>query len=280
MLNALMVEPPVTMESPNTVYTVFYWLFVAQLVPAIGFLLFRAWRQRDGIPVGVLLGALAIGYLSPPILNHLTMVWFPSNIPFAYITAFGMRDPFFDWMGYALFYGIGGFATYTAIRRGGGVRAVYVTAGVWALADLLYEIPFLHFGMYTYYGNQPFEIGGFPLHWVVVNAMVPVITAVLLYLLVDKGTYPKRPWLRALGAAPVAGVITVGAVMPVSVALHADAPTIVIRIAAVATIVLAGSVIVVCAGMAKRFGTECEPARATAATGVSSRDARTGVESV
>ena len=69
--------------------------------------------------------------------------------------------------------------------------------------------------MYTYYGEQPFEVGGFPVHWVFMNGTVPVIAGALMYVAVDhwpfgEGTRPARrrrarPGRRAAARADGAG---------------------------------------------------------------------------
>jgi hypothetical protein len=57
--------------------------------------------------------------------------------------------------------------------------------------------------VYTYYGNQPFDIWGFPLWWGFVNPLMPMIAGALIYKL--------KPYLS--GAALVLAVI---AIIPMS----------------------------------------------------------------
>jgi hypothetical protein len=90
---AELVVMPSDMQSPIAAYTTFYWLFFAQVAGAVLWLAYVAWRNRTAIPLAALGGALVVAYFAPPLLNRLTLVWFPDNIPLAYISAFGMRDP-------------------------------------------------------------------------------------------------------------------------------------------------------------------------------------------
>lgn len=247
-----LVVMPSDMQSPVAAYTAFYWLFFAQVVGAVVWLAYVAWRNRTAIPLAALGGALIVAYFSPPLLNRLTLVWFPDNIPLAYISAFGMRDPLFDYLGYALFFGLGGYSCYRLIDSGRGARAVYGVALVWGVADLIYELPFLHWGLYTYYGAQPFQILGFPVHWVLINAMVPVVTGTLMRLAINGYTDRNRMLLRVAGCAPLASFVTLGVAMPVGVALNAAVPAAVVHLGAGLSIAMAVGLIIFCAGYAQR----------------------------
>lgn len=248
------VEPPFTMESPTATYTAFYWLFAAQLLLVAGWIALAAWRRRSVVPGGVLLGAVAIGYFAPPLLNRLTLVWFPNNIPFAYITAFGMRDPVFDFIGYVLFYAGGGYACFLMLANGKGARGVYVVTLLGGVADALFELPFLHFGMYTYYGDQPFLIAGlFPLHWIVINATVPALCGVVILMAVKRGGSSRVMFWRSAFAVVVAGSLTIAVALPVGVALNSTLPAIVVRIAAVLSIAGAMGLVLACAQYASKL---------------------------
>lgn len=257
-----MVVMPTGMQSPVAAYTVFYWLFFAQLAAAVGWLAYVAWRSRTAIPLAALGGALAVAYFAPPVLNRLTLVWFPDNIPLSYISAFGMRDPLFDYLGYALFFGLGGYSCYRLIDGGRGARAVFGVALTWGVADLLYELPFLRWGMYTYYGHQPFQILGFPVHWVVINAMVPVVTGTLMWLAIEALGDHLRMLLRVAVCAPLASFVTLGVAMPVGVALNADMPAVAVHVAAALSIAMALGLILFCAGHAERVARQVKSSEA------------------
>lgn len=217
------VEPPIHMHAPSGAYTVFYVLFVANLVGSVGWLAWRAHATRSRLPLAALGGGLAIGVVLPPIYNALTLVWFPSNIPAPFITAFGMKDPFFDLVGYALFIGFGGWFLCEQLRAGRGARAIWLTFAAWGLADLLFELPFLRWGMYTYYGDQPFTVGGFPIHWVFMNGTVPVVAGALMYVAVERWPFGQGGVAWRVAAAPaVAGGLLLVPMAPVATALHAD----------------------------------------------------------
>jgi hypothetical protein len=217
------VAPPLDMHAPSGAYTVFYVLFVANLAGSGGWMLWRARSTRSVLPLAALGGGLAIGVVLPPIYNALTLVWFPSNIPAPFLTAFGMKDPFFDLVGYALFIGFGGWVLCEQLRAGRGRGAIWLTFAAWGVADLLFEVPFLQWGMYTYYGDQPFTIGGFPVHWVFMNGTVPVLAGVLMYVAIEHWPFAPGGVAWRVAAAPaVAGGLLLIPMAPVATALHAD----------------------------------------------------------
>lgn len=262
-----MVDMPSDMHSPTAAYTTFYWLFFAQVAVAVVWLAYVAWRNRTAIPLAALGGALVVAYFAPPLLNRLTLVWFPDNIPLAYIHAFGMRDPLFDYLGYALFFGLGGYSCYRLIGSGRGARAVYGVAVVWGVADLVYELPFLRWGLYTYYGPQPFQILGFPIHWVLINSMVPVVTGTLMHLATSGHDIDRRRMLlRVAGCPPLASFVTLGVAMPIGVALNATTTAAAVHLAALLSIAMALGLILFCARYAQRVAefaesAELEPVR-------------------
>ena len=77
--------------------------------------------------------------------------------------------------------------------------------------------------MYTYYGDQPLTVGGFPLHWVFMNGTVPVLAGVLMYVAIEHWPFgPSGAALRVAAAPAIAGGLLLVPMGPVATALHAD----------------------------------------------------------
>lgn len=245
--------PPLDMQAPVEAYTVFYILFAGQLAGALAWMAWRARKNRTWLPVVVLAGAFVAGWLVSPVYNALTFVWFPSNIPHPLMHAFGMNDPAFDPMGYALFIGFGGWVLYEQLKAGRGARAVWLNALGWGVADLVYEVPFLNAGMYTYYGDQPFEVFGFPIHWVFLNAAIPVISGLALYLLIERSKASPRTiaWGAAFTPAFAAGMLMI-AIFPIATMLNADVPSFARQLAAIGSAAIALCILVGAAKIAER----------------------------
>jgi hypothetical protein len=251
--------PPIEMQSPQLAYQIFYLIFAFQLVAALAWLAVHSWRTHSRLPLVAFAGSLFVGYFVPPVFNHLLMTWFPSNIPWAYINAFDMRDPLFDFVGYTLYFGLGGYVMMRAFQRGLGSRAVALTAVIFGVADLLYELPFLAAGMYTYYGQQPLAILTYPLHWLVMNATVPVITGFIMYW-ADRLARSNRERAAAIFAAPsVAAASLFVPMAPIATTLRADLP----NTARLGTSLLAMAVCVVAISYIARWADRIEPAKVT-----------------
>jgi hypothetical protein len=125
------------------------------------------------------------------------------------------------------------------LRAGTGARAIWLTFVGWGVADLLFELPFLQWGMYTYYGDQPFTVAGFPVHWVFMNGTVPVIAGVLMYVMADRWPFGQGSESLRVAAAPAlaSGMLLVP-MAPVATVLHADVAPWVPEVAALASIAI------------------------------------------
>jgi hypothetical protein len=154
-----------------------------------------------------------------------------------FVTEFGMKDPLFDALGYVLFIGFGGYLLYTLLLRGLGAKAVYASFVLWGVTDLVLELPFLQTGLYRYYGDQPLQIGGFPLYWVFLNGLVPTLAGSLMYVSTGWWDCSRRAaaWRVAACPALAAGLLMIP-IFPVAAALHADVASAVRVVAAVLTI--------------------------------------------
>jgi len=142
---------------------------------------------------------------------------------------------------------------FRQLLRGQGARAIYVTFAIWAITDLLLELPFLAAGMYTYYGDQPFLIRGFPLHWVVFNGLVPAMSGMLMYLVVERWPSGRHRAAWRVAATPaLAAALLMLPIFPVAAALNAEVPTAVRWIAAAMAIAISLGALVAFAQLAER----------------------------
>lgn len=242
MLSTL--DRPLSMLAPPAAYTAFYVAFLLGAAGASVAIGLRCYRTRSWLPVLALIGGFGVGVVVPPIYNTLTLVWFPSNIPGTFVTAFGMRDPFFDAIGYALFIGFGGWVLCEQLLAGAGRRAIVSTYLFWGVADLVIELPFLRWGLYTYYGYQPLTISGFPLHWVVMNGLIPVVSGYAMYLVARHwpGGRAGAAGRVVLCPAFAAGVLLVP-MAPIATALNAAVPDLVRVVASLASIAISLSLL-------------------------------------
>jgi hypothetical protein len=122
-----------------------------------------------------------------------------------------------------------------------------------AIVDIAIELPNLAVSLYSYYGDQPLRIGGFPMHMVAVNAATMMAITIAVYL----GESRLRGKLRLLAIivpilAVPAGTMSNGLV--VWSAVGAQLPTVLTWIASFVTIGLAMWSIHGMLRLADRFG--------------------------
>ncbi|MEX2195955.1 MAG: hypothetical protein WD844_11775 [Thermoleophilaceae bacterium] len=236
VLAASQIEFVVDLQPSDTASWFFtVWASAAALV-FVPYALIALVQRGDTLPLLLLISAV-LASLVEPMLDSLGHVRFAENVPLTVYTNFGVGITVLVLTGYVLVMGVGGYVAYRLLKRGITVRGVF---GLWlALVgiDLAVEYPGLLTDVYGYFGDQPFELLGFPLWWPVVNGTVMLACGFLVWLM--------EPRLRGAGrlliilAAPLAVSGTYGLVAwPVFLSLNADVPSIVPWLAAMVTAAL------------------------------------------
>lgn len=171
--------PMVFPRTPQTIAEIVLWIVVAAFVAFA----VRQWR-RTGSPLGlVLLAGGGIALLNEPLDDILGLVHHPRP----------GQDVVFETMGpiphwglptYIIFFGGIAYVLLLELRRLTFTpRAFWTGIAITFVADLLIELPLLHFRLYTYfgYGDVPMSIGGFPLYWLFINTTGPILCAAILF---------------------------------------------------------------------------------------------------
>jgi hypothetical protein len=174
---------------------------LVQLVPiAAGLAVSLHWWRRRGslLPLICLAGGALTMFLEP-IIDVCWLAFFPRSGQWVGFEAFGRPMPVWLCLAYVWFFGGQTFVAWLRLRDDPSPRQVWRTWALFIATDLALEAAGLAFGLYLYYGRQPFDVGGLPLLAPLVNASVPVMAAVVLHLLV--------PELR--GAARLLAVVVV-----------------------------------------------------------------------
>jgi len=171
-------QPPWDMTTPRTAQAIIT-VILAAVVAAFLVAALAHWR-RSGSPAFLLM--LVGGYLcsfneaTVDVLGH---CFFPLDGVIAY-TAFGRGVPVWVVLAYIVFFGGLSYLMALAFKRGASHRAMWCGIAVFGVLNVLLEIPMLGAGLYVYYGNQPFTIGGFPVSWLVINSLGSLFGAVVV----------------------------------------------------------------------------------------------------
>jgi hypothetical protein len=193
------------------------------------------WR-RSGRPTGLLLlvGGLFCS-LNEALVDLLGHCYFPKDHNIAY-TAYGYSVPWWVVTAYVAYFGGLTWLSSELLRSGVTRQRMWAIIGaVWVL-NLILEMPPLANKVYVYYGDQPFMVGGFPLNWLVINALGSLFAAVLVTRFASFFTGPRQLLLVAVPYATY--FASWAAHMPLFGTINADVPGPVRWVAAAISAVL------------------------------------------
>jgi hypothetical protein len=209
MTQLLSQAPPVYPTPPADLSAPFMWS-MAFTVICVGFwLLAFAWVVRlalrgERLGLAFLLGGLCMGLLEP-YLDYLGLLWFASDNVAVTVNLFARHIPLYVVLGYSFFFGLQAYVMYRAILLGKGTRFfLYAYAVSWVF-DAALQITGANFGLYHYYGQQPFLIFGAPAWWFTIDATLQLTAGLIFFLLrhrlVGWGQLIVIPMLPGLYAA-------------------------------------------------------------------------------
>ncbi|MGE2713019.1 hypothetical protein ACQI4L_03060 [Mycolicibacterium litorale] len=129
-----------------------------------------------------LLGGLCMGMLEP-YLDYLGLLWFATDNVAVTVNLFQRHIPLYVVLGYSFFFGLQAYVIYRAILLGKGAKFfVYAYALSW-LFDAALQITGAQFGLYKYFGQQPFLFFGAPAWWYTIDASLQLVAGLVLFLL-------------------------------------------------------------------------------------------------
>lgn len=217
-----------------TLIAIAVWLGV--LVKAAGL----ARRHASAIPlVMVAGGAITFGY--EPVVDVLGQCYLPETHQWTLFTALDRSMPLYGLFVYSAFFGGFSMMAWAHLKRGGAARGLWTIFAVAILINtFLFETPAVWADVYTYYGNQPWDLWGFPLWWPFVNTAGPIAAGALVYVL-DERLRLERGYLLAATfvAVPLFDGLSNGAAgLPTWLALNSDVPTVVVWVAGTVTMLI------------------------------------------
>jgi hypothetical protein len=243
--------PPLALRMPHgweQLYTAACVLaFVVMAANAV-----RLWRKgRDPLPL-VLIGAGAVCVLIEPMVDVLGACWYPRGSGLQLFELMDRPIPFLVLPGYTFF--MGGLTVIALhVLQGQGPRGLLRLYPFMILLELPFEIVANHSGVYTYYGQQPLRIASFPIWWLFVNTMVPVVAAALL-----RALRPMLTGAAVLLVLPLLPMVDAGVnaafAWPTWTVLSSDVPGAVTQLAGLTTCGLAVGALVLLVRVLERSG--------------------------
>lgn len=171
--------PPQGLGYPQTAQLVATVLAGAILAGVVLYALWEWQRTRSPLLLALLFGG-AVCYLNEPVDDLLGLVWYPRPGQWVAFTTFS-PVPWWGLFVYIVFFGAVPYFAFRSMQRTGvSVRSTWTWFIAFFVLDALIEQPIIHSGLYYYYGNPPFELLGFPLYWMFINAGGPMLVATVL----------------------------------------------------------------------------------------------------
>jgi hypothetical protein len=176
--------PPSDLSANHGASLAFTLICVTFMVVAVGWIIRLAMRG-DTLGIYFLLGGLCTGILEA-YLDYNGLLWFAGDNVAIAINVFGRHIPLYVVLGYSFFFGLQAYIIYRAILLGKGSRFfLYAYAISWVF-DLALQVTGGAFGLYRYYGQQPFLIAGAPAWWFTIDATLQLLAGLVFFALREK----------------------------------------------------------------------------------------------
>jgi hypothetical protein len=235
---AAVPQPPIHMVMPATQQAVFTIFIFAPLGVALAIAIRNLIRGEGPVLLLCLIGG-TVAAVFEPIVDVLGLVFFPRQGSWIAFETMGRPVPLLIAFVYPWYVGGQGYLAYRLFQRGIDRRGVFRLWAIFFAVNIVLETPGLWFGVYTYYGRQPFDFWGFPLWWGFVNPVMPLIAGALILRV--------RPYLgsgwRLLGIIPLIpvadGLANGGVAWPMWATLNTDLPSVATYAAGIVTLGLA-----------------------------------------
>ena len=233
------IQPPWDMVM-NATAQVYFTIFVTvPWIVLIAVALYRWYKARDAVPMLFMIGG-PFSILLEPVVDVMGMCYFPVIGQWEGIETFeGCPVPICMFPVYSWFVGGQAYILWRSMVNGtltGKLLWSHWLIG-WGV-NMVLESPGVLFGVYTYYGAQPFNFWGLPLWWPAVNATMPVVAAFVVFQCRDYLVGWRKLYIIPL-LPIVDGLVNGGLAWPTWSALHSGIGLAATYLAAVLTIALA-----------------------------------------
>lgn len=181
--------------------------------------IYRLRKHGDSVALFAWLGGWIV-WLGEPMLDTMGHLWWPTNLPGPALEAWDLSVPFLIPPCYVFFISMTGYFAYRMFLRGVTVKGFFLVWLAVASTDLALEIPGTAADVYRYYGDQPFDVFDFPMHWAWVNGTTMVSVGFVLWLLAPHLRGGKRALLLlapSLGFLGAYGIVSWPAFLSINI---------------------------------------------------------------
>lgn len=197
-LIAAIPQPPVDDKMPQTAEMIFNIFIFIPLGIALAIAVRHLIKGKGPLLIYCIIGG-ALAATFEPIVDVLGLVYLKEVDATGTFTILDRTMPLYICFVYPWYVGGLGYLAYRMYEYGVTTRLLFVLWAADAVIDVFLESPGILAGTYLYYGNQPFDIWGFPLWWAFVNPVMPMLAGAMIYKL--------RPHLTGWKLAAVIPII-------------------------------------------------------------------------
>ncbi|WP_320668729.1 hypothetical protein [Patulibacter defluvii] len=206
----------------------------AGVAAALVWALVKLVRGGETLPL-VLLAAGVVAANMEPLGDHVGLIVYAPDVPWFDYWLMGRQMPSFIAVGEASYIAFGGYYAYRMLANGRSVgRVVLISAVLVGIPEILVEVGWHHWGIISYYGDNPTRILGVPLYSIVQNSTLLPVLGLVAFLGAEHLRGVQRLWLLIAVPAVTIGYI-VGVSWPVYVAIQSSAAAPIVWAAALVT---------------------------------------------
>ncbi|MFT7529891.1 MAG: hypothetical protein ACI9FD_000894 [Gammaproteobacteria bacterium] len=148
-------------------------------------------------------GSLAVLGEAP--VDILGLAYWTENGQWTLYEAFGRRIPFITLGAYTAFFGGVALFTLRQFEQGATAKTLYWSFISWMVMEWCWEPIPIHYGVWSYYGAQPFRFLDFPMWWPPVNTIGAFSSALLIWKV--------KPYLKGVSQLAIVPLVLSGDLM-------------------------------------------------------------------
>jgi hypothetical protein len=224
------------LHADHTAALVFVIAIYAGFAATVVWALLRLVRGKEMLPL-VLLAAGVVAANMEPLGDHVGLIVYAPDIPWFDYWVMGRQMPSFILVGEASFIAFGGQYAYRMVDDGRPLRDIaFVSAVLVGIPEILVEVGWHHWGIISYYGDNPTRVFGIPIYSIVQNSTLLPVLGVVTLLAARSLHGLHLAWLVLALPGVTIGYI-VGVSWPVYEAIQSSASAPIVWLASIVTCV-------------------------------------------
>jgi hypothetical protein len=147
----------------------------------------------------------SVAVLGEAAVDILGLCYWTENGQWTLYEAFGRQIPFITLGAYTTFYGGVVLFTLRQFEQGVAAKTLYLSFVGWMAMEWCWEPVPIHYGVWSYYGAQPFTFLDFPMWWPPVNTIGAFAAAMLIWQI--------KPYLSGVSQLAIVPLVLSGDLM-------------------------------------------------------------------